>query len=128
MIKRKASILVIDDETIILKAFSRELEAAGFAVDTCAGGTQAVSMAQEGQYDIVFVDLVMPNMSGVDICREIKRACPRTQVVLVSGDLEEIKHYQIDFWRAGGRDEILRKPLQENELVNAARAVLQHPM
>ena len=115
---RRAKILVIDDEKLILKGFQRELESAGYYVKGFASGKEAVEHFRKEPFDIIYVDLVMPEMNGVDICKEIKEISPKTELVLISGHPEEVFRFQTAFWHAGGRDEILRKPLLENELLD----------
>lgn len=122
---RKGKILIVDDEQIVLRGYKAELEEAGHDVKAVATGEEAVALAEKEKFDIVYVDLVMPGMNGVEVCREIKNKCPDIEVVLVSGHPTEIKQYQIPFWGAGGRDEILRKPLLEDELAQVTEKVLQ---
>jgi CheY-like chemotaxis protein len=63
----------------------------------------------------------MPEMGGVEFCRKIKEMHPDTEVVFVSGQPAQTEKQIIDFMNAGGRDEYLRKPLLEDELLSVVR-------
>lgn len=120
----RTRILLIDDEGIFLMAHREELETAGYEVCTALRGKEAVAIAEKERFDIVFVDLVMPEMNGVAVCREIKKLDPDTEVVLVSGYPYELHKYMLDFLNAGGRDEQLTKPLLEDEMVCVVKRIL----
>ncbi len=112
----KAKILIVDDEAIILKAYARELERAGYKVFTASQGQTAVEIARKEHPDIVFTDMVMPGMDGVDVCREIKADRNDTEVILISGYPDEVIEKETGFFEAGGRREWLKKPLDIDEL------------
>ncbi len=63
----------------------------------------------------------MPEMGGVEFCGKIKKMHPNTEVVFVSGQPAQTEKQIIDFMDAGGRDEYLRKPLLEDELLSVVR-------
>ena len=67
----------------------------------------------------------MPDTNSVDICKEIKKVYPETEVVLVSGHPEEILKYKAQFVNAGGREEILKKPLGDKELINMTEKIMK---
>lgn len=120
---KKVRILLIDDEEIVLAGWQEVLESAGYQVRTSLSGKKAVETAKEERPDIVITVLVMPEMNGVEICREIKGQFPDVEVVFVSGHPEEIEKYLMDFLNAGGRDEYLRKPLLKEEIIKVAAKI-----
>jgi len=120
----KIKILIVDDEKIILKAYSRELERMGYEVYRAMNGQEAIEIAQREKPDIVFTDLIMPGMNGVEVCKKIKEMHPETEVVLVSGYPEEVVEHQMNFVGAGGREEWLRKPLGPDELPRTVKKIL----
>jgi len=120
----RAKILLIDDEGIFLMAHKEEMEDAGYAVTTALSGNKGLQLIKEEHFRIAFIDLVMPGMNGVEVCREIKKFSPDTEVVLVSGYPYELHKYLLDFLDAGGRDEHLTKPLLKDELVMVAGRIL----
>ena len=120
----KNKILIVDDEKIFLMAAKRELEQAGFDVTTALSGKEAVKIVETESFDIVFTDLAMPEMNGIEVCTQIKKLSPQTKVVLLSGEPEEIQKHLLDFLNAGGTDACLRKPLFNNELAEATKKIL----
>jgi YesN/AraC family two-component response regulator len=81
-------------------------------------------MATQYPFDVVFTDLLMPEMSGVEVCQAIKRACPKTQVVLISGHPEAAWAQREAFLSAGGHAEILPKPLAINTLIEVTQQLV----
>ena len=71
------------------------------------------------------VNLVMPNMNGVEVCKNIKKISPDIEVVFVSGHPSELETHIVDFISSGGREEYLRKPLIENELIDAVNKIIK---
>lgn len=116
---------MVDDEKIVLTGLRMELEAEGYEVQTAQTGQTALEIFRHETFDIVYTDLIIPDMTGVDICREIKKVSSHTEVILVSGHPKEIVNYQQAFLAAGGRDEILRKPLGPDELARITAKVLK---
>ena len=121
----KGKILVVDDEQIVLTAFKIELEQDGYQVKTALSGKEAIALALKEPFDIVYTDLVMPEINGTQLCRQIKRIAPQTEVVLFSGSPYEVALEQEGFTQAGGRDEMLRKPLGENVLTQVTANLMK---
>jgi len=68
-----SKILVVDDEPDVLRLASIILESEGYMVVTASSGEEALRMVSEGKPDLVLLDVVMPGLSGLDVCRELKR-------------------------------------------------------
>ncbi len=120
---REISILLVDDEEIILVGWQEELESAGYKVSTASSGKEAVEMVKQEKPDLVITDIVMPEMNGIEVCREVKKVHPEIEVVFVSGHPREIEKYQMEFIKLGGREEYLRKPLFKNELIEIVNKI-----
>ncbi len=120
-----AKVLMIDDEPIVLIAYSRELEEGGCVVQTAETPQRALEMVKRSSFDIAYVDMRMPEMDGVKLCEGLKSIAPEMEVVLLSGQPDDIELKQMDFIKAGGRDELLRKPLLENELLEVTQKLFQ---
>jgi two-component system alkaline phosphatase synthesis response regulator PhoP len=121
----KPIVLIIDDEEIVLAGLQGEFTADDYKVMTAISGREAIEKARNERPDIVITDLVMPGMNGVEICGEIKKMYPDVEVVLLSGHPQEIEKHLVDFLKAGGRDEFLRKPLLENEVIEVVDRVIR---
>ena len=122
----RGRILIIDDEEIIIEGFRMKLEAAGYEVVTVLSGKEGIEIAENEIFDIVYVDLVIPDMRGVEICKRIKKISPKTAVILIS-DLPAniMDELQDSFFEAGGRKKILTKPLFGDELVEETESILK---
>jgi two-component system, cell cycle response regulator CpdR len=117
-------ILIVDDNDLIGMAFAEALTDAGYQAHMEQSALEAVQMATQCPFDIVFTDLLMPEMSGVDVCEAIKRACPQTQVVLISGHPEAVRTQRAAFLHAGGYAEVLHKPITIATLLDVTQRLV----
>ncbi len=121
----KFNILLVDNEIAVVKAFQRQLEDAGYTVKAFDNGQDAIEAVKLEHFDIAYIDLVMPGLNGVEICRKTKELSPKTKVILISGYPDDIIVKGVgDFIKAGGRDKILRKPLLNNELLEITKELI----
>ena len=90
MEKPTISILVVDDEEAILEPLSRVLEIEGYYVNTAADGRIAINMLQTLPFDIVLLDIMMPNVGGVEVLKFIKDQQLDTEVIMLTA-VHEIK-------------------------------------
>jgi two-component system KDP operon response regulator KdpE len=116
-----ARILVVDDEPQILRALDTTLRVEGYEVETAATAEQALARAAMRPPDAVILDLVLPDRSGTDVCREL-RTWTRIPIVILSavGDERE-KVAALD----AGADDYVTKPFGGEELLARLRAVLR---
>jgi len=78
-------ILVVDDEDIVLQSCRRALAAADRTVDTASSGAEALKRIDEGNYEVVLLDIMMPNMDGLEVLQRLKEAHPEVEVIMVTG-------------------------------------------
>jgi CheY-like chemotaxis protein len=83
------TILVVDDEKIVRDFFIDVAESMGGNVETADDGDVAVKKCKEHHYDIIFMDMRMPHMNGLDACKTILSFDPKTKVVMMSGFSED---------------------------------------
>jgi two-component system, cell cycle response regulator CpdR len=119
-----ARILIVDDHELIGIAFVEALSDAGYQAHAEQSALKAVQMATQCPFDVVFTDLLMPEMSGIEVCQAIKRACPKTQVVLISGHPEAAWAHRDAFLSAGGHAEILPKPIGIDTLLEVTQRLV----
>lgn len=114
-------ILVVDDEPQFVRALATNLRGAGYEVETAATAAEALSAAALRPPDAVVLDLLLPDGSGTEVCREL-RTWSEAPIVLVSavGDEEE-KIAALD----AGADDYVTKPFATGELLARLRAVLR---
>ncbi|MEW6042495.1 MAG: response regulator [Elusimicrobiota bacterium] len=117
-------ILVVDDVKVVCMGVEAELGDAGYQVASAYSGKEAIELVKKEKFDIVFCDLVMPEMDGVETCQKIKEISPSTEVVLISGHPKELEDKRDAFLAAGGAEAFLRKPFQEGELLATAKKII----
>ena len=78
-------ILFVDDDRQILSIVEQFLGRCGFNVTTESDGRKAIEMVQQNHFSVVFTDLIMPEISGMELLKQIKKASPETEVIVVSG-------------------------------------------
>jgi two-component system KDP operon response regulator KdpE len=114
-------ILIVDDEPQLRRALRRALEGHGYAVREAEDGASALAEVQAFKPDVVLLDLVLPDMSGVDVCRELRRDHQTPVIVLsILGD-ERTKIEALD----QGADDYLTKPFAIGELLARIRVALR---
>lgn len=115
-------VLVVDDDPVVGKSFNRVLSGKGYIVVTAEDGYDALQKLQSEHYDMVFTDLRMPGMDGVEVAEKVRARQPWTPVVIVtgygSGKSEERA-------RAAGVCEFLHKPLSPEVIEASAAKALQ---
>jgi two-component system, OmpR family, KDP operon response regulator KdpE len=114
-------ILVVDDEPQILRALKTNLSAAGYEVETAATGEEALALAATRPPDAVILDLVLPDMSGTNVTRELRTWTSLPIVVLSAVGDEREKVEALD----AGADDYVTKPFGMEELLARLRAALR---
>jgi two-component system KDP operon response regulator KdpE len=114
-------VLVVDDEPLIRRALTASLEAAGYDVTTAADGESALTAAALRQPDAVVLDLRLPDIDGVEVCRRLRAWSDVPVIVLSSLDAETEKIAALD----AGADDYVTKPWSAGELLARLRASLR---
>ncbi len=114
-------ILVVDDESNITRVLRRSLAAHRYEVRTAADGESALDTFQDFQPDLIITDLNMPEMSGIELCREIRKTSVVPIIVLSVKGEEKTKVEALD----AGADDYITKPFGINELLARVRATLR---
>jgi two-component system KDP operon response regulator KdpE len=116
-----ARVLVVDDEPQILRAVQMKLRNAGYAVDTAATAKDALAQAAMRPPEAVILDLLLPDGSGTDVCRELRRWSSAPILVLSAVGEEKEKIAALD----AGADDYVTKPFSGDELLARLRAALR---
>ncbi len=101
-------VLVIDDDEVVGRSFDRVLSNKGYDVSTVLNGKDALSNIEENNYDVVFTDIKMPGMDGLEVTERIKARCPWTPVVVITGYGTQDNEEKASVLGANG---FVRKPL-----------------
>lgn len=114
-------ILIIDDEAALRQTLARILQRAGFEVTTAQDGEQGLSYIQSTNFDLVFMDLRMPGMAGMDALKLIHASHPDLPVVLFTAQPDLTS--AVDALRNGATDYLL-KPLKPQAMIDRAQSIL----
>ena len=119
---RQPVVLVVDDDALIRKAIRLTCESEGYAVTEVERGADALSAFETVRPDMVLLDLMMPDQSGFDICRELRRAGHRVPVLILSAKTDEI---DVVLGLEIGADDYIQKPFRPRELLARIAAHLR---
>ena len=119
---QQVRVLVVDDDALIRKAVRLTCESEGYAVQEADRGTDVLERIENFHPDIILLDLMLPDLSGFDVCREIRRAGHRMPVVILSAKNEEI---DVVLGLEIGADDYINKPFRPRELLARIAAHLR---
>ena len=114
--------LLVDDEPALRRALRATLTAEGFVVEEAATGAGAIEAMNAGESDVVLLDLGLPDIDGVDVCRHLRRWSSTPIIVITADGAEERKVLALD----EGADDYLTKPFSVPELLARLRVALRH--
>jgi DNA-binding response OmpR family regulator len=115
-------VLVIDDEAMIRKTVRLACEKEGYAVQEAENGTEALTKVDSFRPDIILLDLMLPDISGFDVCRDIRRAGTKVPILILSAKTEEI---DVVVGLEIGADDYVLKPFRPRELLARIAAHLR---
>jgi DNA-binding response OmpR family regulator len=114
-------VLVVDDDPTVSEVVARYLERDGYAVETVADGRTALDRALAEPPDLVILDLMLPGIDGLEVCRRLRALAPVPIVILTARGQENDRIVGLDL----GADDYVAKPFSTKELVARVRAVLR---
>lgn len=117
-------ILVIDDEESVRKAFSLALEDTDYLVDIAESGEKGIEKYRNEVHDMIYLDLKMPGMNGVETLREIRRINDNVPVYIVTAFHQEFLEQLQSVQRDGISFELLNKPVNLDQIIMVTEGVL----
>lgn len=117
-------ILVVDDQAVLLETISYNLEQAGYRVLTASDGSSALEIARRESPDLVILDIMLPGMDGLEVCRQLRRESNTvtTPIIMLTAKGDEIdKVVGLEV----GADDYVTKPFGRRELLARVRALLR---
>ncbi|GAA2360418.1 response regulator transcription factor [Streptomyces cuspidosporus] len=114
-------VLVVDDDPTVSEVVAGYLDRAGFVVDVAADGPTAVARASARPPDLVVLDLMLPGMDGLEVCRRLRAAGPLPVIMLTARGDEEDRVLGLEV----GADDYVTKPFSPRELVLRVESVLR---
>jgi len=124
VVGKPASILLIDDNPDIVKILTKHLTRAGHKVKSATKPREAVKEYRKGSYDIVLTDIGMPEMTGWDVAREIKKTDPDSVIVFITGWSSQVDRKQVE--QAGVKG-VISKPFHKDEVLAMINSTLGEP-
>ena len=123
--RSEITVLVVDDEMNLTLAMRRLLSAEGYRTETANSGEEALHKAKESHYDIVFLDVNMPGMNGLETFVKLGQAAPKSAVVMITGYGKTLKAV-IEEARSLGVRAVIDKPFKINQITEAIREIIPH--
>jgi DNA-binding NtrC family response regulator len=108
--KQQLNILVVDDEKEICRLLFKFLSSEGHRVKTAISGREAINLIKKENFDYVFLDILMPGISGEKALEKIKQISPKIKVIMITGSL--LIKAKLDRLRQLGASEFLHKPFK----------------
>jgi DNA-binding NtrC family response regulator len=118
----KTQILIVDDDAVVGQSFDRVLTQQGYEITTVLSGEEALNKIDDNSYDLVFTDIRMPGMDGLEVAERIMDRCPWTPVVVITGYGTEENEKKAKVLGTSG---FVRKPLTPEIIENITLKTLQ---
>jgi len=116
-----SKVLVVDDEKLVVKGIKFSLEQDGMEVDTAFDGEEALGMINEKEYDMILLDLMLPNMDGLEVCQNI-RGFSDVPIIIITAKSEDMdKIMGLEY----GADDYITKPFNILEVKARIKAILR---
>jgi two-component system, OmpR family, alkaline phosphatase synthesis response regulator PhoP len=116
-------ILIIDDDRVLRRTLAAALEIEGYGVAEAADGREGLNKALSGGFDLVVLDVVMPSLGGLDVCRKLREAGRQIPLIVMSGkkkkEVDKVLGLEL------GGDDYLAKPFGADEFIARVHAVLR---
>jgi DNA-binding NtrC family response regulator len=117
----KNRILVVDDEEALRIVLSAELEGEGYQVNNAADGQEAINILKRQEFDLILLDIKMPNVDGFEVLKFVKERLPKTKVIMLTG-FADLKN-AIESKKLGAED-FISKPYDLVDLLTTVERVL----
>ncbi len=124
MLRMNKKILVVDDEIQILNLFKKAFGKKGYSVHTAETGEQALEISKDEEFKVMFLDLNLPGISGLDLCREIRKDRSDAHIYAVTGHATK---FEFSDCREAGFDGYFTKPVNLGLLCEIAKEAFYNP-
>ena len=116
-----AGVLIVDDEESVGLGMSELLRDVGFDARYVVNGAEALKAVEEQDYRLIFMDIIMPGMNGLETYRKIARIRPATTVILFTGYFRDAEDVILRGVQEGMVDEFIRKPYFADEIIRSVK-------
>lgn len=121
-ILKMKKILIVEDELSILKLLTYNLEQEGYNVESAMDGEEGLEMALQNEYDMILLDLMLPNKDGMEICRELRQEKSEVPIIILTAkdsEIDKILGLEI------GADDYITKPFSPREVIARMKAIFR---
>jgi twitching motility two-component system response regulator PilH len=116
-------ILVVDDSWLIRQTVANMLKRAGFAISLAENGGQALEKCESDTFDCILLDLLMPDMSGLEVLKKLQERGITTPVIIITADIQSTTKQRC---RDAGVADFLIKPPDEEHLISKVKTILSN--
>src|SRR6478735_5594993 len=122
IVNMSKKLLVVDDEQSISTLLQYNLQQAGFTVETAEDGEEGYNKALEGKPDLIVLDLMLPKMDGIEVCKKLRQQKVMTPILMLTAKDDEFdKVLGLEL----GADDYMTKPFSPREVIARVKAVLR---
>ncbi len=121
---RTTRILVIDDDVLVREMLARIIVAADHEVTKAADGSEGLQLFDDGEFDLVITDILMPEMEGIETIQELRRRNRETKIIAISGGDRTGNKMYLEMAEKLGADGVLTKPIRQKDLLDKIDALL----
>ena len=122
------NILVIDDEEDLRESFVLALKDTCYQVDVAESGEEGVNKERGKKYDLIFLDLKMPGMSGIEALKEIRKVNKETPIYIITAFYKEFFDDLNAAVKEGLKYELIKKPISGEQIFLVAKSILEGPI
>jgi len=116
-------ILIVDDDSVLRETLAAALAAEGYETAQAGDGREGLAKAQDGNFDMIILDLSMPSMGGLEVCRSLREAGNQVPIIMLTGkkkgEVDKVVGLEL------GADDYMVKPFSPSELIARVHAVLR---
>ena len=123
--EKNIKVLLVDDEVSLVSAIEKLLTLEGYQVSTAASGKEAIDKCTESSFDIIFLDVNMPELNGLETYRSMRNVTGETPVVMITGYGRSLKHL-IEEAQQLGVKACIDKPFRIKQITDSIREYVPH--
>ena len=111
---KQDSVLIVDDDTTLLDVFKSDLKLEGYPCETATSAMSALELINKSLFDIMIIDIELPDINGMELTRKVKRLKPDMVVIIITGFIED---FDYDEAIEAGASDFIKKPFTLKELI-----------
>lgn len=123
-VTKETRVLIVDDDPTVRRVVREMLSRAGYVVDSVSSGTEALAEVRNQSYDLLVLDIVMPEKGGIETMMEMRRAHSTIPVIVITGRVNTGDDAFRGLVQQFGAKAILRKPFRKSELLETIESVV----